>query len=97
MLYYAKDNKQDNKEGEMPQKHVEGFTNQRVYQVLKDNFTNPTNKNPLMNVLLPEIQDNPNRKMAAPAPSLKKLATLGSVLSTNRLFTSEATTAPIDA
>ena len=25
MLYYAKDNKQDNKEGDMPQKHVEGF------------------------------------------------------------------------
>ena len=67
MLYYAKEYKQENKEGDMPQKPIEGFTNPQVYQVLKGNFTNPTNKNPLMNVLLPEIQDNPNRKMAAPA------------------------------
>ena len=30
-------------------------------------LVNPTVKNPLMNVLLPEIQDEPKRKMAAPA------------------------------
>lgn len=32
-----------------------------------DNYTTPTNTNPSMNVLLPEIQDNPNRTEAAPA------------------------------
>ena len=46
---------------------VEGFTNPKVYNALKGNFTNPTKTNPLMNVLLPEIQDDPKRKMAAPA------------------------------
>ena len=30
-------------------------------------FTNPTSENPLMNVLLPEIQDNPTRKTAMPS------------------------------
>jgi hypothetical protein len=46
---------------------VEGFTNPKVYKALKENFTNPTQKNPFMNVLLPEIQDDPTRKRAAPA------------------------------
>jgi len=64
-LYYAKEYKQDNKG--VVQSTAEGFTNPEVYQALKSNFTNPTNKNPFMNVLLPEIQDNPTRKMAAPA------------------------------
>jgi hypothetical protein len=65
-LYYAKEYKQDNQGGGL-QSRAEGFTNPEVYQALKGNFTNPTNKNPFMNVLLPEIQDNPTRKMAAPA------------------------------
>lgn len=65
-LYYAKEYKQDNQGGGL-QSRAEGFTNPEVYKALKSNFTNPTNKNPFMNVLLPEIQDNPNRKMAAPA------------------------------
>jgi len=65
-LYYAKEYKQDNQGGGL-QSRAEGFTNPEVYQALKGNFTNPTNKNPFMNVLLPEIQDNPKRKMAAPA------------------------------
>ena len=30
-------------------------------------FTEPTQKNPMMNVALPEINENPNRKPAAPA------------------------------
>ena len=34
---------------------------------MKSNFTEPNAGNPLMNVLLTEIDDNPNRKMAAPA------------------------------
>jgi len=62
-LYYAKSLKQDDKK-----KHIkEAFTNPNVYNAVKSNFTNPTEKNPLMNVLLPEIKDDPKRKMAAPA------------------------------
>ena len=45
----------------------EGFSNPEVYQRLKDNYTEPTEKNPIMNVLLTEISDDPNRKRAAPA------------------------------
>ena len=40
------------------------------YKKVKHNFTNPTLVNPTMNILLPEIQDNPNR--LASAPSYKK-------------------------
>ena len=45
----------------------EGFHNPELYRMLKNNFTNPTSANPLMNVLPAEIQDNPNRNPAAPA------------------------------
>ena len=45
----------------------EGFTNPKLYKLLKHTFTNPTEQNPAMNVLLPEIQANPKRKSAAPA------------------------------
>ena len=48
-LYYAKEYKQDNKG--VVQSTAEGFTNPEVYQALKSNFTNPTNKNPFLNVL----------------------------------------------
>ena len=37
-----------------------------VYQINKDNFSQPTEKNPLMNVLIPEVKDNPCRKSAGP-------------------------------
>jgi len=67
VLYYARDYKSSSNVNSMKQSSVEGFTNPKVYKALKDNFTNPTQTNPLMNVLLPEIQDNPKRKMAAPA------------------------------
>jgi len=42
--------------------------------MLKKTFTAPTEKNPAMNVLLTEINDDPNRKAAAPAfnPMVKK-------------------------
>ena len=66
ILYYANDLKKtanDGNEGTMK----EGFTNPKVYEALKSNFTNPSEKNPFMNVLLPEISENPTRKMAAPA------------------------------
>jgi hypothetical protein len=62
LLYYANSIKLDNNN-----KIKEAFTNPNVYNAVKSNFTNPTNKNPTMNVLLPEIKDDPKRKMAAPA------------------------------
>jgi len=46
---------------------LEGFTNPALQAVDKNAFTIPTQKNPLMNVLLPEIKYNPDRKAAAPA------------------------------
>lgn len=45
----------------------EGFTNPEVFELIKANYTQPTVTNPIMNVLLPEINDNPNRQAAAPA------------------------------
>lgn len=70
-LYYARRGEYKSGDGNNSEQSssssVEGFTNPNVYKALKDNFTNPTQTNPLMNVLLPEIQDNPKRKMAAPA------------------------------
>lgn len=68
LLYYAKDFKKDvsvNKNNDTTRQ--EGFTNPKVYQAMKNDFTNPSSKNPLMNVLLPEIADDPHRKRAAPA------------------------------
>ena len=44
----------------------EGFTNPALYSSVKPLFTTPTQQNPIMNVQLPEIQDNPTRKQAAP-------------------------------
>ena len=45
----------------------EAFSNESLYEKFKDNYTNPNIKNPIMNVLLPEIQDNPHRLPAAPS------------------------------
>jgi hypothetical protein len=45
----------------------EGYNNQQVNQILKDNFTQPEPTNPCMNVMLPELNDNPNKEPAAPA------------------------------
>ena len=44
------------------------------FQLEKKNYTHPTKSNPLMNVLLPEIVDNPKRPPAAPAsePPIEK-------------------------
>lgn len=67
MLYYAREYKNSDENNNGTSSPVEGFTNPKVYNALKGNFTNPTKTNPLMNVLLPEIQDDPKRKMAAPA------------------------------
>ena len=55
--------------GEFEGEHdpASAFGNRNVYNSVRSNFTNPTPTNPLMNVLLPEISDNPHRQMAAPA------------------------------
>jgi hypothetical protein len=45
----------------------ETFSNENIYDKVKHNYTNPTSANPIMNILLPEIQDNPHRLEAAPA------------------------------
>jgi hypothetical protein len=67
-LYYARDFKQtDISNIDKLNTNKEGFTNPVVYEALKSNFTNPTTKNPLMNVLLTDINDDPTRKRAAPA------------------------------
>ena len=53
----------------------EGFVNSKMYNVLKPNLmTTPTVANPMMNVLLPEIAYNPERKQAALAynPKVEK-------------------------
>jgi len=52
----------------------EGFTSPELYESVKSSFMKPTQKNPLMNVLLPEIQYNPQRKPAAPTfnPTVEK-------------------------
>ena len=48
-------------------KPKEGFSNAEMYTILKNDFTEPAVGNPVMNVLLTEIDDNPQRKEAAPA------------------------------
>lgn len=52
----------------------EGMTNQIFYDSVKSNLTAPKKENPLMNVMLPEIKYNPERKAAAPsfAPPVEK-------------------------
>ena len=52
----------------------EGFNSDILYNLSKSSMTTPTKENPLMNVMLPEIQDNPKRNMAAPsfAPKVEK-------------------------
>jgi len=43
------------------------FTDPKTYELVKDQLNKPTPENPIMNVLLPEIHYNPNRKGGAPA------------------------------
>ena len=47
-------------------KQIESYFGKKGKKVTKENFTMPTSNNPFMNVLLTEIQDNPNREDAAP-------------------------------
>lgn len=45
----------------------EGRNSDKFIDVFKDNFTTPTKKNPMMNVMMTDYGDNPQRKMAAPS------------------------------
>ncbi len=63
---YEKEEKEDIKK----EVYKEGFTSKNADKFLKvfdDKFTKPTKTNPLMNVLLTDIKDNPTRPPAAPA------------------------------
>jgi len=50
------------------------LTNPVTYELYKNNFSKPTENNPLMNVLIPEIYYDPERKPAAPSfnPTVEK-------------------------
>ena len=69
ILYHVQSNKAktDEKAKELPPKIKESFTNSVLYNEVKDDYTNPKENNPMMNVLLPEISYNPTRNEAAPA------------------------------
>ncbi len=72
LLYYINRNKVGKETNlSKKQKLIEKFenlnTNLTCKNILKKNYTNPTQLNPAMNVLLTEINDNPNRSSAAPA------------------------------
>jgi len=69
ILYHVQSNKiiADEKAKELPPKIKENFTNSILYNEIKDDYTNPKENNPMMNVLLPEISYNPTRNEAAPA------------------------------
>ena len=58
--YFILNNKENNK-------LKESFSQAKMYEKLKNNYTIPSTKNPIMNVLLPEIQNNPERLPAAPS------------------------------
>ena len=47
----------------------ENFSNMKIYDTIKSQnlYTTPTQNNPMMNVLLTDIADNPMRKEAAPS------------------------------
>ena len=59
--------KEDEMAKEKPSKIKESFINSVLYNEVKDDYTNPKQNNPMMNVLLPEISYNPTRNEAAPA------------------------------
>ena len=76
----SNDNSNGNNEGlSIPKEAKEGFVDfenpkpresygyDRKNVLIQGDFTQPTVSNPLMNVLLPEIQDSPNRGGAMPA------------------------------
>jgi hypothetical protein len=71
ILYHVQSNKikqeEIEKSKDKPAKIKESFVNSVLYNELKNEYTNPKENNPMMNVLLPEISYNPTRNEAAPA------------------------------
>jgi len=77
ILYHVQSNKSKDddkdkgkdkgKESSSSKKVKENFTNSILYNEVKDDYTNPKQNNPMMNVLVPEIVYNPTRNEAAPA------------------------------
>lgn len=77
LLYYIQNNISDNKMKEqfvnnkmynnlLPEVYP-SFTDPSTYEMVKNKLSKPTQSNPLMNVLVPDIYYNPNKKAAAPA------------------------------
>jgi len=73
MMYKSKRN-EDVKNKIKDQIVKEGFSNLNLYKAPEIPFTRPTPKNPMGNVLLPEIKYNPKRPAAAPSfnPAVEK-------------------------
>ena len=71
----------------------EGFTGPHLYNKVYHHFQQPTRQNPLMNVLLPEIQYNPQRKPAAPAFNPKVEKKINRKVADPRLFLDEVISA----
>lgn len=73
ILYHVQSNKSKDEEkmkessSSSSKKVKENFTNSILYNEVKDDYTNPKQNNPMMNVLVPEIVYNPTRNEAAPA------------------------------
>ena len=63
-ILYKFASKKDEKKKKMKK---EPFTNPNLYNSLKNEYRNPSEKNPFMNVLLPEIKYDNKRKEAAPS------------------------------
>jgi hypothetical protein len=66
IIYYMFYNSTNN-ESNIQSIAKEGFTNKKNFEIMKHNFEKPQVSNPMNNVLLPDIQDNPMRKSAPPA------------------------------
>jgi hypothetical protein len=71
ILYYTNRNT-ELKNSLKKTKNIENFENlnnekMNCYNVMKQSYTQPTPQNPVMNVLLTEIHDNPERLEGAPA------------------------------
>ena len=68
IIIIYKTEKQNNIKKEINKNIVkEGFTNRNLHPHNQKRFTEPTKKNPLMNVLLPEIKYNPQREAGIPS------------------------------
>jgi len=66
-VYYQYGQKTSAKEAFKKAVVKEGFTSPAVYKAAEKRFVAPTNANPMMNVMLPELNGNPDRKPAAPS------------------------------